>query len=381
MGVNIHFTDPKPGDLEMLAEAGFRWVRTDLHWAATEKTRGVYDFSAYDRLLARLDKFHIRALFILDYANPLYDKLPPHTDADRTAYAQWAVAAVKHFKGRGVIWEIWNEPNGNWFWKPKANAADYASLALTASRAIQKAAPGEIIVGPALSGEKLDFVNVVAAAGVVPLWSGITIHPYRRTAPETCGGAYARVRELIKKYASAGQAIDVLCGEFGYSTAWHEIDDSLQAKYLARMLLFNVMSGVPLTIWYDWHDDGPNLHDQESNFGIVHNAYHPGANPVYDPKPAYDAAQTYRRELEGFHFKERIKTASNDDYALMFTRDGASCCVAWTAAPTSHEIKLPLPDGKYAALGYDGKAQAEVTASNGFAPLRINGGPQYLKLK
>ncbi|MGI8838148.1 MAG: hypothetical protein ACR2H4_16145 [Pyrinomonadaceae bacterium] len=27
--VNIHFTDPKPSELAMLAAAGFRWVRMD----------------------------------------------------------------------------------------------------------------------------------------------------------------------------------------------------------------------------------------------------------------------------------------------------------------------------------------------------------------
>ena len=49
LGVNIHFTDPKPGEMGMLAVAGFKWVRMDLTWAGTERGKGVYDFSAYDR--------------------------------------------------------------------------------------------------------------------------------------------------------------------------------------------------------------------------------------------------------------------------------------------------------------------------------------------
>ncbi len=120
MGVNIHFTDAQAGELEMLAAAGFRWVRMDLRWQDTEKSVGIYDFSAYDRLLASLDKFQIRALLILDYGNPLYDHgLPPSTDEDRLAFARWAVAAVTHFKDRGVLWEIWNEPNIQIFGSPR----------------------------------------------------------------------------------------------------------------------------------------------------------------------------------------------------------------------------------------------------------------------
>ena len=43
-GVNIHFTDPRPGEMKMLAAAGFRWVRMDLKWDATESEPGRYDF-------------------------------------------------------------------------------------------------------------------------------------------------------------------------------------------------------------------------------------------------------------------------------------------------------------------------------------------------
>src|SRR5439155_2248706 len=62
LGVNIHFTDPRPGELEMLAGGGFRWVRMDFAWGGTERERGVYNFAPYDRLIAALEPRHIRAL-------------------------------------------------------------------------------------------------------------------------------------------------------------------------------------------------------------------------------------------------------------------------------------------------------------------------------
>src|SRR3954470_22393977 len=79
LGVNIHFTDPRPGEMEMLAGAGFRFVRMDFGWGGTERNRGEYDFAEYERLLAALDRHAIRAVFILDYSNRLYDDgLSPH---------------------------------------------------------------------------------------------------------------------------------------------------------------------------------------------------------------------------------------------------------------------------------------------------------------
>src|SRR3989442_4646158 len=118
IGVNIHFTDPKPGEMKMLAAAGFRWVRMDFYWQRTEVAKGRYDFTPYDRLMNQLDQYNIRALLILDYANKLYDDgVAPYTDEGRRAFAQWAAASAQHFRGRGILWEIYNEPNIG-FWTP-----------------------------------------------------------------------------------------------------------------------------------------------------------------------------------------------------------------------------------------------------------------------
>ncbi len=50
LGVNIHFTDQKPGEMEMLLQAGFHWVRKDIDWNATEREKGKYYFSIHERL-------------------------------------------------------------------------------------------------------------------------------------------------------------------------------------------------------------------------------------------------------------------------------------------------------------------------------------------
>src|SRR5688572_2502942 len=133
MGVNIHFTTPDPGEVKMLAAAGFRWVRMDFVWKQTEQVKGSYDFSTYDVLLKALDEYQIRPLFILDYSNALYDNdRAPYTEAGRLAFANWAAAAVKRYRGRGILWEIYNEPNTG-FWTPKPNVSDYIKLSVAAS--------------------------------------------------------------------------------------------------------------------------------------------------------------------------------------------------------------------------------------------------------
>ncbi len=379
MGVNIHFTDPPPGELEMISRAGFRWVRMDLTWAATEKAPGVYDFSHYDPLLAALDRWHIRAMLILDYTNPLYDGGKPScTDAGRAAFAHWAVAAVRHFQNRGVLWEIWNEPNGGWFWKPKPNPDDYAKLAVTVSQAIHDAAPAEPIVGPALSGTNLDFVETAAKAGALRYWRGITIHPYLRDGPESYGPAYAQTRRLIAKYAPADHPVDPMCGESGYATTWPGIDDVTQGRYLARLFLFDVMSRIPLTIWYDWRDDGTEPQNQEHHFGIVRYATLSNGPDVHEPKPAYEAATTYARELSGYRFRRRLAEGGANDYVLLFINGTSECLVAWTSSSATHDVTIPAGHNAYRVTAFDGQAEPEVTAAGGKLTVTLGPGPQYL---
>src|SRR5690349_12834603 len=74
VGVNIHFVTGQEKDLDLIAAAGFKFVRMDFAWTAIEKEKGKYDWSDYQQLLANLDKRGIRALFILDYSHHLYEE-------------------------------------------------------------------------------------------------------------------------------------------------------------------------------------------------------------------------------------------------------------------------------------------------------------------
>ena len=377
LGVNIHFTDPKPGEMKMLADAGFTWVRMDFGWGGTERKKGEYDFAAYDRLMAALDEVHIRPVFILDYSNHSYDDdLSPHTDEGRAAFARWAAAAVEHFKGRGVIWEMYNEPNIQ-FWRPKPNVDDYAKLALEVGKAIRKAAPDEVYIGPATSTLDFKFLEACFKAGCLEYWSAVSVHPYRQMNPETAMADYARLRDLIQQYAPAGRQIPIVSGEWGYSAGWKNFDEDKQGRELPREFLTNVMAGVPISIWYDWHDDGADPKEPEHHFGTVHHEYHAGRDPVYDPKPAYLAMKALTATLHGATFDKRIDLPNPDDFVLRFNTPHGTAVVAWTAGK-AHEAHVPVPPGAVRALGHTGEPHPDLVAGPDGLTLNLTDAPQYL---
>jgi len=385
LGVNIHFTDPRPGEMQMLVDSGVRWVRMDFAWSATEKSPGQYDFSAYDRLMAALTEYHLRAILILDYGNDLYDQgLAPHTSRGRRAFAQWAAAAVRHFRGAGILWEMYNEPNGG-FWRPHAKVENYIRLARAVGEAIQSADPQASYIGPATSGIGLPsthlpipFLEACLRAGLLRYWSAVSVHPYRRSDPETAAADYQMLREMIAKYAPGGKQIPILSGEWGYSSAWKGMDEARQTKLLARQWLTNISNGIPISIWYDWHDDGADPHEPEHHFGTVHFPYDANHDPVYTPKPAFLAARTLTHVLNGYTFQKRLPVGGANDYVLTFEKDGVERLVAWTTDSTPHTLRIPTAQSPISLIGCEGNDLGPLPVVNGNAEVSVRDAPIYL---
>jgi hypothetical protein len=389
LGVNIHFTEARPGEIKLIADAGFRWVRMDFKWDETEREPGRYDFSAYDRLMSSLSEYRIQALFILDYGNPLYDNdAPPRTDESRRAFARWATAAAKHFGGRGVIWEIYNEPNTAMFWPPRPNPEEYIALALAVGRAFRAEVPDEKLIGPATAGIDFPFLEACFKAGLLDYWSAVSVHPYRKTDPEQTANDYCRLREMIERYRtttnwgneriSAGREIPIISGEWGYSAVWRNMNEEKQGALFARQMLTNVANRIPISIWYDWRDDGRDPGEAEHNFGLVRHDYRAGQAQVYEPKPAFQAAKTISNFFTGYRFDKRLIVGSNDDYVLVFARGGERHIAAWTTSTAAHRITIPLEAGEYKLTTHIGESSIAHSANPPGLSIEVSTAPVYI---
>lgn len=381
-GVNIHFTDPRPGEIKMIADAGFRWVRMDFVWEATEKTRGHYDFSAYDRLLDSLRPFDIGALLILDYGNQLYDNgAPPRSESARRAFADWAAAAARHFAGRRVIWEIYNEPNNKMFWRPQPDVDEYVALALAVGRAFRVAAPNEKLIGPA-TGIDFPFLEACFKAGLLDYWTAVSVHPYRQTDPEEAANDYCRLRKMIEHYRTARGSeqaeVPIISGEWGYSSGWRAMNEEKQGALLAREMLTNLGNSIPISIWYDWRDDGSDANEPEHHFGLVRNGSQDGRDQVFEPKPAYLAAQTLSGFLDGYAFQRRLSVGSDSDYILVFRKGEDLRLAAWTTSTSAHRVVVPIKEGYFRITKHSGQNAGTVSATQEGLKVELSTSPLYL---
>jgi polysaccharide biosynthesis protein PslG len=394
VGVNIHFTRGRERDLDLIAAAGFKFIRMDFGWGGTERRKVEYTWGDYDELTANLEKRGLRAIYILDYSNGLYedtvvsrnpisgreqrDTASPRKPESFEAFARWAAAAATHFKGRRIVWEIWNEPNIS-FWKPEPNVTNYAKLVFATCQAVRAADPQATIVAPASSGFPWTFFEGLFKAGALEHLDAVSVHPYRgySQGPETAGKDYRRLRVLIERYAPpAKKFMPILSGEWGYAThAKGGVSLETQAAFIARQQLANVFHGVPISIWYDWKNDGANPDYNEDNFGTVSN------NLAF--KPSYVAVQTLTRELSGYRIARRLDASHADAWVLLCVNTkGDQKLAAWSAGqPREAVLDLKgLASGDVSAVDVGGQPVSPQVEA-GRVRLVLQAGPQYVTLK
>jgi len=390
LGFNVHLNGPDQ-DWDKIKEAGVKFVRKDFDWSGIEPTKGQYNFAPYESMLASLDQRGIRVVFILDYRNRLYPN-PETTEEGREAYARWATESVKHFKGRNVLWEIWNEPNVA-FWHGTGGlnsvpfADQYVALVKKVVPAMRAADPDCYILAGSVSCLWRDSFRWIDEAFMQGLLSSginaLSVHPYGYPHPELCieGGrpeeGYKLLREKMAK-AGAPKDFPVLNSEVGYSRTDRNVGPQHlaaehQAMLFVRTYLLDLMENIQLTIWYNWDGDGG--HEVRGPTG---------------GRPVYNACNHLVSELAGYHFVERLQGGSNRDFVLAFENDSKRRkIVAWTTpsgrddSPDKariHEVKIPTgtTDGPLPVRDLFGRG-IRAKVDGGSVGLALSSSPQYVE--
>lgn len=391
-GVNVHWGGSKEAggvaDLPTAAElaqlsAAFSLARLDMTWSTVERPTappGTYDFAAYDTLFALLLYHHVTPYVILDYGNPLYDGgQAPQSAAAVAALVRWATAAVSRYRGRGIVWEFWNEPNVGTGTPGKGytNATAY-TVALTAVGESLRAQglAAETLVGPAAAGLAqlgfdLGWMRKVFEGGGLRYLSAISVHPYRPGPPESVLRNYASLKKLLNEFDGRQP---IWSGEWGWSNCHAPCTpqfsnparvqtESQQGIFLARSWLTNVLAGVDVSIWYEWQDGSGNLSDTESHFGVVYR------NDTAH-KQAYKAAAHVKAVLGSAEFEARVPLRSPHLYLLRFT---AGRFALWSSADDT-DVKLPLL-GCFKRTNCWGIAMGNVCQGD---TVRVIGEPSYM---
>jgi len=389
LGVQLKGPDMKVETLDQVKALGLKWVRRGCIWEGVEKEKGVYDFSSYEAFVKLCQERGLKIITPISFNNKLYGHVKD--EPARTAYAKYAAALASHFKGQGIHFEIWNEPNTKTFWgghgkqgNSEAYAIEYTNLVKATIPAMRAADPDCVILAGSVSNmwtESYKWMDFCFANGMLEtgfdIWS---VHPYGLKSPEDYIEAYAHMRGQM---ARAGGKPDIRLMDSergfpigkaeGYAGGDASMAFEYQAWHLVRQYLIDMLEGAKATIWYEWSGkEGFALH-------------RPG-----EPTPAFHACKEFIRQLDGYRLEKRLPTKEPRDFVLRFTNArGGVKLVAWTAPPAMqgpdkivpHPITIPVEAAGPVVLHDLYGKESKVDAGADGIELALTGAPQYVTLK
>lgn len=387
-GLNMYITGRERSDAEAAALVGLatrigaRWSREEICWACWGR-EPVNLF--YDRRIGMLAEAGIGIIGMLlttpeAYRDPgcvAYARAtnqPPYWCAptDMDAYARWVGQVVERYDGDGfndapgsprvAAWEIWNEPDMDGTWLPRADPVAYAGMLRKAYAAVKRADPTALVLNGGVYvfdavGQNAFMDRVVELAG----WDSfdvLSIHPWlidhapdeptlinpREGFDVTIPGRLA----LAQRWAARGGK-PVWLTEVGWSTCDSacapQFAKSLdqQADYLVRTFVLAAAAGVQHVSFFQLED----------KFNGAQQPWGPAAI-LYDdlsPKPAYVAYGTMVAHLQ-FARYQGVGPAHRPGqmaHHRFVQPDGGTVDVLWSLQGL-RTVELPLASGRIAAL-------------------------------
>jgi hypothetical protein len=311
-------------------DAGFKWIRIGQYenssdrtsWDWIEQKRGVFASSpeledAVDSLVDNGMQVQVQLLYgNVMYTSPsgkrpdvsvpepgsfhnddrsLYSVYwPPRTPEQITAFDRYTEWMVKHFHDRIHYWALWNEQDIG-YWNSWGNAEQYGNLLGPFVETVHKADPQARVIYGGQADPSLDFTQ--KALDTCKCAPGIDVYAYhtypgygQNMNPETMDyGAYHNespraLRDLVTRYPGIKRDIPFFDDEFNSIASWIGSDESVQAKYVPRGMVYNLAAGVKTFVWLLTAGTDGNEYD---DFGFIHGLRN--LDDDFTPRPVWAA--------------------------------------------------------------------------------------------
>ncbi|MCB0180146.1 MAG: cellulase family glycosylhydrolase, partial [Anaerolineae bacterium] len=187
-------------DLQLVEEAGFRWVKQEMAWRELEGGgKGKWRWNISDRVMDQIDAHQLKVIVRLssqpEWAAPgvAFPEVSPPDDLQD--FYDYVYAVASRYRGRVEAYQIWNEPNlaREWGGRPP-NPAEYVELLKVGYQAVKAADPNAIVISAGMAPTTRDdaeampdthFIQGIYDAGGAAYFDVLGVHaPGYKSAPE-----------------------------------------------------------------------------------------------------------------------------------------------------------------------------------------------------
>ncbi|SMY05185.1 Cellulase (glycosyl hydrolase family 5) [Brevibacterium antiquum CNRZ 918] len=285
--------------LRTLRNAGGRWVRIDLGWAAVETARGVdsdWALEKYDHAIEVARSEDLKVLLVLQrtpgWANGSDDEaLAPN---DPSVFGDFALRMSQRYEGKVSAIELWNEPNHSSFFTARQEgqeAPEHAAMVEDAYRKIKEYGPqGDealVVLAGGTSEVDIGWWERMYALGVADFTDVVAVNPY----PVPADASITDISNGSSRIQEIDQLMDLMAGEgdssksiwvteLGWSTHRSEVgskdtrlnvDDETQADRFEEVvrLVEKDYPQIEMLLWYNLRDLGGSGDGFETGFGLL----------------------------------------------------------------------------------------------------------------
>lgn len=312
-------------------DAGVSWIRIGQYenssdptsWDWVEQKRGVYAIAPeVDDYVDSLVENGVKIQVQLMYGNPMYtgpagrkpdhitpkpggfhnddrsiDSIfwPPKSPAEIDAFIRYVKWMVNHFRGRIKYYALWNEQDIG-YWNPWGNPEEYGRLLAAFAPAVHETDPSAKVIYGGQADPVSDFarraLDECKCASQIDVFAYHTYPGYGQNMhPESMDfGAYGVETTIKLRQTAMSEGLrpgtEFWDDEFNSIPSWPGSDETVQAKYIPRGILYNHAAGVRTFVWLLTAGVDGNEYD---DFGFIHGKR--GLPDDFTPRPVFEAFQ------------------------------------------------------------------------------------------
>jgi hypothetical protein len=303
-------------DFARMERGGVETLRFLIRRQLVEPARGDYDWSTVDPVLTTAAAHGIEVLPMI-YGSPAWvsesEEHPPLASrAERDSWRAFLTALVDRYGRHGEFWtgpaanhpirrwQIWNEPNFDFYWEGDPSPRQYAKLVSISSEALRAADPRAKIMLAGVARVRLGMpwwkflARFYEVPGVERDFDFVALHPYS-PGIYVLGEYVALARHVMREAGDSRTPLAIT--EVGWASdgdpgAPLVVGERTQARLLRRSFAFLSEPHTGWRIsdvqWYSWRDT--QAIEPFCSF-CEHSGLFTGAG---EPKPAWDA---FKREV------------------------------------------------------------------------------------
>ncbi|MGB3769734.1 MAG: beta-xylosidase [Rhodococcus sp. (in: high G+C Gram-positive bacteria)] len=288
-------------ELDVSQSAGMFSVRIDIDWSIVESQRGRYDWESVDRVVDAIVMRGMCPYAIVTYT-PRWARVSTAVEqsyarpADPEVFAEFAAVAAERYRDRISLWEVWNEPNIDTYFRPRPDVTVYALMLRATYRAIKKVQPGALVLSGGMAPAVDNGIDISPASFLAGLYDvggnvyfdAFNVHPYTwpflpndlSTAPWNTAMAMWPMHTFMDNAGEGDKQIWMT--EIGAPTGTNARSMTADGQRDSIAIMLNALLGnswLGPAYVYSIRDSGTDTDDTEQNFGIV--------DRDFIPKPAY----------------------------------------------------------------------------------------------